>query len=197
MTPEHRYDYILAIDPSGNFNEGHGTTGWSLIDYNTNLIECDYISAIGYDCSEEYWNAHVELITKFSQKYHKKLMVVIEDYKLYQNRSQSQINSKMETCRLIGLLQWHCWKLGQPYTLQMATQVKNRWSDKVLFTDNIIYREGNKIIHNPSKKPITLCHIRDSFRHAMHYATFKNLFKNEPVNRTYNTYRPKGRYSRY
>ena len=75
MTPEHRYDYILAIDPSGNFNEGHGTTGWSLIDYNTNLIECDYISAIGYDCSEEYWNAHVELITKFSQKYHKKLMV--------------------------------------------------------------------------------------------------------------------------
>ena len=41
--------YILALDPSGNFKEGKGITGWCLLDTQTKKIaKFGYISAEMY-----------------------------------------------------------------------------------------------------------------------------------------------------
>ena len=53
----------------------------------------------------------------------------MEDYVLYADKAKTQINSKMETCRLLGIMQNHCDTLKIPYRLELASAVKNRWED--------------------------------------------------------------------
>lgn len=171
---KHKYEYILAFDPSGNFNEGKGTTGWVLMNAKEELLARGYISAEDYHCAEEYWNAHLDLIRHNHKKYGSNLIVVIEDYILYRNRSQNQTNSKMETCRLIGVMQYVCWKLKQDYSMQLAATVKDRWSDELLLREHIIYRHRSNLIHTDSNLSLGLGHTRDAFRHALHFAVCKN-----------------------
>lgn len=168
------YKYIFAFDPSGSFEEGKGTTGWALMDANENLLERGYITAEDYDCAEAYWQAHVDLIYKYNKLYHRQLIIVMEDYVLYRDRSKNQTNSKMETCRLLGVLQFHCWRLDQPYTLQLAAAVKQRWSDDLLVREKILYKTGRTLIHTQSGLNLGLIHSRDAFRHALHYAVTRN-----------------------
>lgn len=177
------YKYIFALDPSGNWNEGKGTTGWVLMDWNENLLERGYIAAIDYRCPEEYWDAHLDLIYKYNNKYRGNLIIVMEEYVLYRDRSMDQTNSKMETCRLLGLLQWQCWKLQQPYSMQLAASVKQRWADDLLLREGILERRDNKLIHRKSNKSVSLIHTRDAFRHAMHYIVCRNQHQE--------TYKPK------
>lgn len=177
----YKYEYILAFDPSGNFNEGKGTTGWVLMNAKKELIARGYISAENYKCAEEYWNEHLKLIKHNHKKYGSNLIVVIEEYILYKNRSQSQTNSKMETCRLIGAMQYLCWKINQDYSMQLAATVKERWSDEVLLRQQILYRNRTNLIHTDSNLSLGLGHTRDAFRHALHYATCRN--KERPIKR--------------
>lgn len=183
------YRYILAFDPSGNFHEGKGTTGWVVMDHKENLLERGYISAKQYRCPEEFWQAHLDLIDKYHNMYRNNLIVVMEDYVLYRDKSNDQTNSKMETCRLLGLMQWRCWVLKQPYTLQLAASVKVRWSDELLYRERIIRRDGRNIIHNKSGLSLGLIHTRDAFRHAIHYAATRN-HPSDQTNRDFG-YRPK------
>ena len=170
----YNYKYIFALDPSGNFEEGKGTTGWVLMDCNENLLERGYITAVDYRCAEEYWQAHVDLLFKYKKLYRNQIIVVMEDYILYRNRAENQTNSKIETCRLLGVLQWQCWRLNLPYTMQLASAVKTRWSDDILLEEGIIKRKGRKIFHVKSDKDISLEHTRDAFRHAIHYIIIRN-----------------------
>lgn len=168
------YKYILAFDPSGSFKEGKGTTGWVLMDFRENLLERGYTPASDYKCPEEYWNGVLDVLKKYHRRYAGDLIVVIEDYVLYRDRSESQTNSQMETCRLIGVLLWYCWRVKQPYTLQLAAMVKDRWNDELLLREGIIRREGRNLIHNQSNLSVGLIHTRDAFRHAQHYAVCRN-----------------------
>ena len=168
------YKYILAFDPSGSFNEGKGTTGWVLMNFKEELLERGYTPASDYKCPEEYWNGVLSVLYKYHKRYRDDLIVVIEDYVLYRDRSDSQTNSQMETCRLIGVLLWTCWKLKQPYSLQLAASVKNRWSDELLLREGIIHKEGRNLIHTQSGLSLGLIHTRDAFRHAQHYAVCRN-----------------------
>ena len=122
---------------------------------------------------EEYWKAHKNLIEYYSEKYKGNLAVVIEEYILYKDRCASQINSKMETCRLLGVLQEYCFEIKQYYNLQRATEVKNRWADDILEHEGIIYRK-NRGIFTKDGKNVTVRHIRDAWRHATHFAVCKN-----------------------
>ena len=171
---KYKYEYILAFDPSGNFKEGKGTTGWVLMNAKEKLVARGYISAEDYKCSEEYWNAIIDLIRYNHRKYGANLIVVIEDYILYRERSLNQTNSKMETSRLIGAMQYTCWKLKQDYTMQLAASVKDRWSDELLLREQIIYRDRNNLIHTESNLSLGLSHTRDAFRHAIHFAVCRN-----------------------
>lgn len=164
-----KYNYILALDPSGNFNEGKGTTGYCLLDANADkIIEYGFISSTDYSSMESYWYAHIRLLNRI---YNKQTVIVIEDYLLYGSKKDNQINSRMETPKLIGALQLHCYRHHIHYILQPASEVKNRW------TDTILDHKGYfKIVGNGTKlndKYISK-HTKDAIRHAVHFNTFKN-----------------------
>lgn len=162
-----RNRFVLAFDPSGNYNEGKGTTGWCLYDTQTNNIaKFGVIKAAKYNSLMDYWNAHIKLIDDLAGY---AITVVIEDYLLYSNRSDSQINSRFETPKLIGVLQYELYLRGIKVVFQNAALVKNRWADHILEHKNLIQRQGNAHIIGE----ITLSdHSKDAIRHAVHYATF-------------------------
>lgn len=168
------YKFILGLDPSGNFYEGKGTTGWCIFNTLDNrVIKAGSISAKDFENQEEYWFAHMNLITDINKKYKKKLIIVMEDYMLYASKAKDQINSKMETPKLIGILQLHCYSNNIPYVMQTASEVKKRWTNVILHYKGYIkeYKRGYVI---PGTKEKIDRHCLDSIRHAVHYATFKN-----------------------
>lgn len=168
------YKFILAIDPSGSYTEGKGTTGWCVLNVADNMITIlDSIEAIKYSCAESYWQRHCELISEFKKRYKNKFIVVIEDYFLYADKAADQINSRMETPKLIGVLQHYCWQHHIPYEMQSAAQVKPRWTDEILDYKGYVKKKGNRCYMPGTKQPINR-HCKDAIRHAVHYTTFKN-----------------------
>lgn len=168
------YKFILGLDPSGNFYEGKGTTGWCIFNTTDNkVIKAGSISAKDFMTQEDYWYAHMDLITNTHKKYKKQLVVVMEDYLLYASKAKEQINSRMETPKLIGIMQLHCYSNNIPYWMQRATDVKTRWANNILHYKGYIkeYKKGYVI---PDTKDKIDRHCLDSIRHAVHYATFKN-----------------------
>jgi hypothetical protein len=167
-----RYHYIIALDPSGNFNEGKGTTGCCIFNAKTNeLIEAKSIYANAYTNQFDYWQAVLYYIIKASIKY-KSVIAVVEDFMLYSTKATAQINSKMETPKLIGVLEYFCTEREIPLTLQPAHLVKNRWSEEVLLYKGYIQRIGRQ--WRTIKGKAIDKHAIDAIRHAVHYATFKN-----------------------
>lgn len=159
--------YILGIDPSGNYNEGKGTTGWVLLDTVTNkIITFGSITATDYQNIYDYWDAHIVLIDELAG-YHPS--VVIEDYRLYHNRAMNQVNSQLETPRLIGVLTYECYKRNYKIALQTAVSVKTRWSDTLLVKKGFM-KEKNKRYYIQDRRVSD--HIRDALRHAVHLSVF-------------------------
>lgn len=117
---------------------------------------------------ESYWYAHIKLLNRLCTK---QTILVIEDYLLYGSKRDNQINSRMETPKLIGALQLHCYRNHIHYILQPASEVKNRWTDKILDHKGYfcIVGSGTKIGDKYISK-----HTKDAIRHAVHFNTFKN-----------------------
>jgi hypothetical protein len=174
------YDFLLAIDPSGSFYEGKGTTGWCIFNCKDNTVSiADTIIAKRYADMTIYWDAHTQLITRFNEKYKHNLCVVIEDYILYSHKAASQINSHMETCKLIGVLQHFCWEKHIPYEMQLASEVKTRWADTILHFNKYIVTHGSYYVLPLNPKTRLDKHCRDAIRHAVHFANFKNNRRNK------------------
>ena len=166
--------YILAIDPSGNFKEGRGTTGWCLFDIKTNkIIKFGAITAADYKDQFKYWDAHITLIDSLSGY---KPEVVMEDYLLYSNRANEQINSRLETPQLIGIIKYECYKRGLFVSIQTAMQVKARWSDDILCKKGYLNKRGNCYCIGSYK---TVDHVRDAVRHAVHFKTYTSKYKGD------------------
>lgn len=161
--------YILSFDPSGNYNEGKGTSGWCLYDTHTSkVVKFGVIKALKHTSIEEYWKAHLTLMDDLSGYGY---ALVIEDYMLYANRATEQINSRFETPRLIGVIQYECFIRGIPITFQTASAVKLRWSNDILLHKNIIQERNGSLWLAETKMSD---HCLDAIRHAIHYATFGN-----------------------
>ena len=159
---------IMAIDPSGSYYEGKGTTGWALFESETRtLLDYGNIKAVDFKTVNDYYKAVSTLIKPGMQ-------VVIEEYLLYASKAKQQINSKMETSKLIGYLQMHCYTHNVPYTMQLAGEVVKRWADYILVHKGIV-KQGNNRLKNIyyALGRLTNEHERDAMRHAMHYITFK------------------------
>ena len=126
---------------------------------------------------EDYWHEHIRLIEKYKELYGTKMIVVIEDYLLYANKAQEQTNSRMETPKLIGILQHFCWLCDLDYYMQTASEVKTRWTNDILAHSGYIVVKNRG--HAMPNKPDVLInrHCLDSIRHAVHYKTFKNKEK--------------------
>lgn len=167
------YEHILAIDPSGNFEEGKGTTGLCLLDASQNkIIRLQDIHANAYTSKEMYWQAHIEYIKNTLEEY-PNTIIIIEDFTLDPKRALQQSHSRMETPKLIGILQLYCTQNNIPYKMQRASEVKTRWADHILEFKKYIIKK-NRMYYIPfTNKPMSR-HCKDAIRHAVHYRTFYN-----------------------
>lgn len=171
---KYKYGMILAIDPSGAYLEGKGTTGWCLLDAGQNkIVKTGFIFARDYDSKEAFWDAHVNLFVNMLLKYKTPVVAVIEDYILYASTAEAHINSRFETSKLIGILQYNFFKRNIPYAMQRAVDVKNRWTNEILIYKKIIAQKGKSYYVYDSDMRLNR-HIIDSIRHAVHYNTFRN-----------------------
>ena len=168
-----KHKHILALDPSGAYMEGKGTTGWCILNAATHIIELTgTITAVNYKSDVEYWDAHLDMIRLFDGTY-EGLAIVMEDYLLYAAKAEAHINSRFETSQLIGVIKHYAYKKGIPIYIQRATDVKNRWSNKVLLYKNIIKKRGKHMVTHTG---YSVCrHELDAVRHAVHYDTFYNV----------------------
>lgn len=160
---------VLALDPSGNYNEGKGVTGWC-ISNDGYIFSAGQIYAAEYPSQMEYWTRVLGLISSYKEKCTGKFQVVCEDYRLYASASESQINSNLETPQLIGAIKIFCHANEIPIAMQMASEVKLRWSDEVLKAKGILTMEGRT---KRIGKIIIEHHSLDAVRHCVHYNMFK------------------------
>ncbi len=163
--------YVLAFDPSGNYKEGLGTTGWCLFDLSNNKIaKFGAIKASDYSCQFHYWDAHIKLIDDLAGF---KPDIVVEDYLLYNNRADAQTNSRLETPQLLGIIKYEVWKRGLFIYTQTALQVKTRWNDYILENKGYINRKNGSTYIGTVR---ISDHIKDSIRHALHYKTYTSKY---------------------
>lgn len=175
--PNKTYKYVLAIDPSGSFDEGKGCTGWVLSTGQGEIMRFGKIDAVEYITAEQYWSEHIDLIEDTFVKYKQDLIVVVEDYILYMDKAIDQSYSKMETCRLIGAIQVYCANNDIPLYFQRAVEIKARWANEVLIKRGLVkglgMNKGYAIPYKNDYKRINR-HILDAYRHMLHFVTFKN-----------------------
>lgn len=166
--------YVLGIDPSGNYYEGKGITGWCIYDIKVDkIIKLGDIKASLYDTQEHYWLAHVYLIRDMNKAYRDEGFVVsFENYVLYRNRAENQTNSAMETSQLIGVIKMECFLHGIRYYSRDAVRVMKRWADQILVHKKYI-STVNKHYYTDCYNGVLSDHHRDSIRHAVHCGIFE------------------------
>lgn len=160
---------VLAIDVSGNFEEGKGTTGLAYFSFNTieKPTELNEIKASNFQTAEAYWSAHLDQINFYQPEF-----VVLEGYRLYHHKgmsASSQANSELETPQLIGCIRLFCYTHKIPLAIQSAAQVKSRWNDNVLSHLGILEKQGRSYTFNGER---TNTHKRDAIRHGMHFIRY-------------------------
>ncbi len=152
---------ILAIDPSGSFEEGKGQTGWVIIEDNK-LISFGIIKAKNFETKYGYWEAHSELISNIIPDH-----VVMEQYRLYGSKAKSQINSEMETSKLLGYLEMNLHTLNIKHTLQSAVSAKSRFTDEILVYKGYITKDGGGRYYVNGVN--VAGHVIDALRHALFF----------------------------
>lgn len=179
--------YVLSFDPSGEFTRGKGTTGWCVMDcLTTDVLQIGTISARDFDEKYAYWDEHIQLIRRMYKQYGSKLGVTVEDYILYKQRVDAQINSNFETCRVIGIIEHYCWSNMINCNLRFAVAAKTRWTDEILEHKGIIKPCLGGYIVDCAKDHLLATHELDAIRHAAHYTAFENLTEEAKYERTRN-----------
>jgi hypothetical protein len=136
------------------------------------IIYVQDLSAKNYTSKEDYWKAHTDYIKQFATSF-KNIIIIIENFTLDPRRAMQQSHSKMETPKLIGILQLFCRENNIPYKMQRPVEVKNRWADKILEFKGYIVKRKHMYYTATHNKPISR-HCKDAIRHAVHFATFYN-----------------------
>ena len=154
---------VLCFDPSGNFEEGSGTTGWALFQ-DGEIKKFWDVKAKDFSTIEEYWN-HVTMIIHIYEPDE----VVIEDYRLFGHKAKQQSWSALETPQLIGWMRMYCWEANIPVIFQ-SPKDKVRVADPQLERLGIIQKEGNSYYCNNIK---TNLHQRDAIRHGVFYHRYR------------------------
>lgn len=99
MTDSDRY---LALDPGK-------TTGWASFDEQGNGITMGQVDVLGL----------IELLDETTAQ-----TIITEDYKLYPWKRDEQIWSRLDTVRIIGMIQYFCYKNNRNFVLQ-APSIKS------------------------------------------------------------------------
>ncbi len=172
-----RLEVILAVDPSGNFTEGKGTTGYAVLDFhNAEILEAKHITAVGHNCCFDYWNANLEYVLHTVPEHYDVKLVVIEGYVLYQNKAMGQVSSSLETPQFIGVLKYMLKANNIPFIIQLAMTVKRKWADEVLVANNILKKKGRGMVTCSRELPVNR-HCKDAIRHGLHALKFNKKVK--------------------
>lgn len=171
FTVKHRY--VMGVDPSGNFHEGKGTTGYWILDCRTGKTkELGSISAKTCKSQIEYWERHLMQFISANKKY-KDIAYSVEDYRLYAAKARQQINSTFETVQLIGIIKYWMYASENTLNMRLATIAKNRFPDIWLEQHGYIYKK-NGAWYCKEKSKALMTHERDALRHALYYMYFEN-----------------------
>mgnify|MGYP001025335720 CR=1 FL=1 len=175
---------IVGVDPSGSYNEGKGTTGIAILDFEGKLENHFTVNAQDYDSQIQYWQAVLDTLETLMCTI--PMVLSVEDYVLYANSAKAQINSEMETSKLIGAITVLAHNEGVKMYIRNASQVVNRWSNKILLHKKLIHMNGNRYVDDTGA-PINR-HCLDALRHAVHCYYF-DLKKDEVKHGTKNNSR--------
>lgn len=162
---------IMAIDPSGNFEEGKGHTGLAYMFGNWDTVSVASINAKDFKSRVLYWDAILDRIKDLLKRREEgdTIHIVIEKYV---TRSNGFTTGKVsETAMLMGLIIYTCETNNIPYTMQSPSQAKTRYSDAALcklFTHMEI--KGNRYYLNTN---CTNDHERDALRHLAFYKNYR------------------------
>jgi hypothetical protein len=154
---------VLCFDPSGNFEEGSGTTGWALF-IDDKLLRFGDVAAKNFSTIEWYWNGVISIIEAYEPD-----EVVIEDYRLFGHKAKEQSWSALETPQLIGAMRYHCWDEKIPVIFQ-SPKDKIRVADPQLERLGVIEKKGNSYFCLDMK---TNLHQRDAIRHGVFYHRYR------------------------
>lgn len=154
---------VLCFDPSGNFEEGNGTTGWALF-VDGELKTFGDVAAKDYETIEKYWGAVTSTISDYDPN-----EVVIEDYRLFGHKAKQQSWSALETPQLIGWMRHYCWQNHIECIFQ-SPKDKVRVADPQLERLGIIQKRGTIYFCLDHK---TNLHQRDAIRHGVFYHRYR------------------------
>jgi hypothetical protein len=163
---------VIALDPSGNFKEGKGTTGICIMEDGVPK-RLDHVEAKDFKTTMDYWDFIITVLIIEKPDH-----IVMEGYRLYNHKGMSaktQANSDLETPQLIGAIKYWCYFNSIPLTIQYAADVKTRWSEEVLVRLGYLTHElkgGKNFYYFNGKSAIS--HHRDSLKHALHYWRYKH-----------------------
>ncbi len=161
--------FVVGVDPSGSYNEGKGTTGIVVLNPEGQLKEHHVIKAQDFDSQLQYWKAVIDYVEFLSSGGNS--VIAIEDYVLYAASAKAQINSEMETSKLIGALMVNAYENAVPCYLRNASQVMNRWSNDILVYKKVVMKKGNRFVD--AEGNYINRHCMDALRHAMHCYHFE------------------------
>ena len=167
---------VLAIDPSGNFVEGKGSTGWVLAYVSKTrpgggsfgILKKGTVLAKDYKTRVGYWEAIINLI-----EYAEPDQLVIEDYKLYNHKgmqAKTQSYSQMETPRLLGLLEYYAeFVVCVPLKFQMATDVR-MYKDETMQYNGLLRLENKRNLMEVDQRWVSCNeHERMAFKHFVRW----------------------------
>lgn len=174
---------ILVLDPSGNFDEGKGVTGWALFTAHmwsdeersqANSFELEDIGDIrakDFTSPTEYWHGVTKKVMSIYAT-DLNMRLVVESYKLQANKAMAQSWSVLETSQLIGVLRYLCFQFEIDIRFQDPV-CKIRFPDAILVKWGIVEKKGNLFFYKDRK---TNDHMRDAIRHGLYYNRY---FKGE------------------
>jgi len=156
---------LLSIDPSGNFSEGKGKTGFTILTRDNDMYTFVFgtIKAEDFSTRADYWFAVAILIAV-----EKPNAVIVEDYRLYNTSSTGaavQSFSQLETPRLLGILEQTAQTNKVPLVFQMANAT-TAYSDDKLQKLGILIKEKNRWWFRGKQ---VNDHERSSLRHLLRY----------------------------
>jgi hypothetical protein len=163
---------VLCLDPSGNFKEGDGTTGWALFE-DGQLKDFGRVVSSKYSHAELYWLNVCELIPDIGVN-----KVVCESYKLFNHKAKQQAWSEMETPQLIGCIRLWCMQEQVDIIFQDPAQ-KVRVTDPILVHMGILEQKGNRYY---ALGRSTVIHERDSIRHGVFFHRYNKEYLNRGEN---------------
>jgi hypothetical protein len=161
----------IAIDPSGNFEEGKGHTGVAIIEDNDwEKVQVFSVSAKDFPSRHAYWNTVLGIISTYRDD---ATNVVIESYVTRMNGFT--IGKQSETAMFIGVLVWYLEHWDIPFTFQAPSAAKSRFKDELLpkyypkleldtSTGKNRYKYDGKLVSD---------HIRDAMKHLLYFKRYK------------------------